>query len=466
VDFDGLDVHAYNFQAHDIAFRLLLGAARVGTQRDDLDRQGIDRAQAQGMKKLLSEVLPRSPFYRKKFAAAGLDLGRLSFPVDMKHIPFTTKAELIESQRDHPPTGDFLTEPASSFTRFHQTSGTSGSPLRWYDTLDSWTSLLDSWLTLFRVAGINTNDRLFFAFSFGPFLGFWAAFEAGFRYGCFSLAGGGMSSSARLCLMREQRATVVFCTPTYALRLAEVAAQEGLKLPNSGVRALVVAGEPGGSIAATRARIEQFWGSKVIDHYGLTETGPLGIECTANPAGLHIGETFVFTEVVDPGTGAGVAPGNPGELVVTTFGRKACPLIRYRTGDLVCVDRVPCPCGRSLLRLGGGIRGRVDDMITVRGNNLHPAALQSLLHRFPAVSEYRVEIEETVSLAVLRIEVEPHPQADGAALANQVSRAIHDELLFKAEVRAVAPGALPRPEMKAARWVRKSGSGSASEPPG
>jgi phenylacetate-CoA ligase len=254
----------------------------------------------------------------------------------------------------------------------------------------------------------------------------------------------------------DNAATVVLCTPTYALHLAEVARQEGINLAASPVRAVIVAGEPGGSIPATRQRIETGWGARLSDHNGMTETGPLGIECQEAPGGLHLLETACVAEVIDP-AGRRVPPGTPGELVITSLFRPDSPLIRYRTGDLVCVDPRPCACGRTLVRLDGGIRGRVDDMIVIRGNNFHPSALQRILHSFAEVAEYSVEVDGTANLSVLRVRVEPHAGADSdGVLAARVDRAIRDELLFRAEVEVVPPGSLPRFEMKSQRVVRKT----------
>jgi phenylacetate-CoA ligase len=427
----------------------------AGVPRDDLPRAELDRAQAEGLAALLAEVLPGNAFYARKLAEAGLDPARLSFPRDLRRLPFTTKAELLASQERRPPYGEALSYPLDRYTRLHQTSGSAGRPLRWLDTPESWSGLLDVWLGLFRIAGVGPGDRLFFPFSFGPFIGFWTAFEAGARLGCLCLPGGGLSSTARLRFLLDNAATVVLCTPSYALHLAEVARAEGIDLPGSSVRALIVAGEPGGSIPATRARIEAGWGARLFDHNGMTETGPFGIECTEAPGGLHLLETACWPEVIDPGSENPLPPGTPGELVLTTFGRRASPLIRYRTGDLVCVDPRPCPCGRALVRLDGGIRGRVDDMVIIRGNNLHPSVLQGLLHRFREVVEYRVEVDQTGTLPVLRVQVEAASAAEGPALAARIDRTIRDELLFKAEVRPVPPGTLPRAEMKAQRWVRK-----------
>jgi phenylacetate-CoA ligase len=263
-----------------------------------------------------------------------------------------------------------------------------------------------------------------------------------------------MSSTARLRLLLEQEATVVLCTPTYALHLVEVAQREGIDLAQSAVRALIVAGEPGGGIPATRARIEAAWGARLFDHNGLTEVGAVGIECQENPAGLHLLETEYVAEVVDPTDGRPVPPGQVGELVLTNLGRCGSPVIRYRTGDLVRVDPRPCPCGRMLIRLDGGILGRTDDMIHLRGNNVYPSAIEAVIRRFPEVAEFRLAVDQSRALAELCIEIEPAGAIQGDDLAERVGEAIRDELLFRAEVRAVRPGTLPRFEMKARRLLK------------
>jgi phenylacetate-CoA ligase len=421
--------------------------------------------QAQRLTYLMREVLPINRFYARKYHEASVDVTALKLPADIARLPFTTKAELLEDQARNPPYGDILTYPLECYSRLHQTSGTVGRPLRWLDTAESWSRLLDCWVLMFRLAGVTAADRLLFAFSFGPFLGFWTAFEAASRLGCLCLPAGGLSSSARLRFLLDNEATVLLCTPTYALRLAEVARSEGMDLPRSTVQKIIVAGEPGGSIPATRARIESAWGARVFDHTGMTETGPLGIECSEHPGGLHLLETEYLAEVIDPATAQPVSAGTEGELVLTTFDRPGSPLIRYRTGDLVQVDPRPCPCGRVLMRLDGGIRGRADDMIVLRGNNLHPSALQTILHRLTEVAEFRMEVDYAAALPVLRIEVEPQAGIAGDALAERVENAIRTELLFRAEVRAVPPGSLPRYEMKARRLVRKNEHRTVSDSP-
>jgi phenylacetate-CoA ligase len=423
-------------------------------EADYQERSKLADLQQDRLNLLLDEVWPRNGFYSRKLAGFERnDVRRLEV---LARLPFTTKAELLADQEAHPPYGTNLTYPLHHYCRLHQTSGTTGRPLRWLDTAQSWNNLLGLWDSIFAVVGVTAADRLFFAFTFGPFLGFWTAFEAAARLGCLCLSGGGMSSAARLRMLLDNQATVVLSTPTYALRLAEVAREQGITLGKKAgcaVKALIVAGEPGGSIPATRARIEEAWQARVFDHHGTTETGPLGVECPAQPCGLHLLEGDHLVEVIDPTSGQAVTPGTVGELVVTTLGRLGSPLIRYRTGDLVRVDPRPCPCRRTFFRLEGGVLGRTDDMFHVRGHNVYPAALEGVIRRFTEVAEYRIMVDQTGSLTALRIEVEP--ARDAPDLVARISQAIRDELLFRAEVEVVPPGTLPRFEMKAQRIRRK-----------
>src|SRR5579863_890628 len=298
-------------------------------------RQALEQHQSARLALLLNEVLPHNRFWRNKFAAAGVSASEIHSLADLQKLPLTTKAELLADQVAHPPYGSNLTFAVQSYSRLHQTSGTTGTPLRWLDTPQSWDWILQTWGQLFGIMGLRKDDRLLFPFSFGPFLGFWAGFEGANRLGNLCIAAGGMSSQARLNLLRENRATVVCCTPTYALRLAEIAAEQNIDLTQSGVRAILVAGEPGGNIPATRRRIEAAWGAQVVDHWGMTELGPLAIESLAEPGGLYVVETECIAEIVDPQTEQPVPEGTEGELVITNLGRVGSPLIRYRTGDRV-----------------------------------------------------------------------------------------------------------------------------------
>jgi phenylacetate-CoA ligase len=414
-----------------------------------MDREALTTLQLSRLRADLAEILPRNAFYARKLGESPPKLESLA---DLAALPFTTKQELLDDQAANPPYGTNLTYPLGCYFRLHQTSGTSGRPLRWLDTPESWQWFMECWRQKYDMIGLRPEDRLFFPFSFGPFIGFWAAFEAACKRGNFCVPGGGMSSAARLRFLLDHNATIICCTPTYGLRLLDVAKQDGLDLASSAVRALIVAGEPGGSIPAVRKRLEEGWGARVFDHTGMTEIGSLGMECVENSGGVHMLETECIPEVIDPGSGKAVSPGTEGELVLTNLGRWGSPLIRYRTGDRVIADPAPCPCGRPFMRLKGGILGRTDDMIFVRGNNVYPSAIEDVLRRFPEIEEFRIEVDETAALAELRLVIE----AKGpASLVDRVRDAIKNAFQFRPDVNLAPPGTLPRSEMKSQRLVRK-----------
>lgn len=469
-----------------------------------LARTEIEAQQLERLRTLLGAIQGANAFYARKLGPLG-DPAQLASLADFAaKVPFTTKAELCEDQRARPPYGTNLTFPLERYTRCHHTSGSTGAPLRWLDTPDSWEWMLRSWLEVYRAAGTTAKDRVFFAFSFGPFIGFWLAFEAATRLGCLCLPGGGLSSVARLRMILDHGATVLCCTPTYAMRLAEVAAAEGLDLKNARVKTLLVAGEPGGSIPATRARLEQLWpGARVFDHHGMTEVGPVTHECPARPGVLHVIEPAYFAEVIDPQTGQPAPVGQTGELVLTTLGRTGSPLLRYRTGDLVklapsapaaspdqeaqaanaqpantasphpspltphpaassAVSQpsplapAPCACGRSTTAFEGGILGRVDDMVVVRGVNVYPSAVEEILRACGEVTEYQVRISTRTTLPEMTVHVEPAPTCgDTRALVHRLETELQHALSLRVPVKVESPGALPRFELKARRWVRE-----------
>jgi phenylacetate-CoA ligase len=400
---------------------------------------------------LLAE-LKANRFYSGKIPAGIATLDEF-----FDRVPFTTKQELVDDQRAHPPFGSNLTYPIDRYVRLNQTSGTTGKPLYWLDTAESWEWTLDSWERVYRSAGIGAGDRIFFAFSFGMFLGFWTAFESAARLGCLRMPGGGMSSAARLRAILDTGATAVCCTPTYALRLAEVATEEGIDLAAGCVRRILVAGEPGGSIPRVRARIEKLWpGALVVDHHGMTETGPVSYQCPRRLGVLHVIEPAFLAEVIEPATGCRLPAGSRGELVLTNLGRAGSPLLRYRTGDIVETSGDPvCECGSREMALLGGILGRTDDMLVVRGVNIFPAAVEDVMRGFAEVAEYRIAIDSAGSLADLRIEVETHPgYPDAARLVERVQAELQHAFGLRASVSGVPCGELPRFEMKARRWVR------------
>ena len=400
----------------------------------------------------LAERLPalqlNNAFYRRKFDMADIDDTRdlLVMEHGLHLLPFTTKAELSEDQTAHPPFGTNLTFPIEEYVRLHQTSGTTGRPLRILDDAESWEWWRECWQPIFRAAGVTARDRIFFAFSFGPFVGFWSAFAGAERLGALCLTGGAMTTTERVAAIVATEATVLMSTPTYALRLAEAAREEGIDLARSALRVSIHAGEPGASIPATRERIEKELAVEAFDHTGATEVGAHGFSCAARD-GVHINESEFIVEVLDA---AGHArEEGEGELVLTNLGRWGMPVIRYRTGDRVHAVRGTCACGRTLVKLVGGIAGRVDDMLTVRGVNVFPSAIEAIVRRFDEVGEYRVELARVREMDELRCVVEAP-----ADVAERVGAAIHRELGIRCLIEAVAPGTLPRFEMKAKRFTK------------
>jgi phenylacetate-CoA ligase len=418
-------------------------------------REVIASQQLAQLRRLLGAILPGNAFYRKKFADCDTTVGKYS---DFcAKFPFTTKTELAEDQRVNPPFGSNLSFPLTHYTRFHQTSGTSSLPVRWLDTPDSWNWMVENWKEIYRAAGVEAGDRVYFAFSFGPFIGFWLAFDAAQSLGCLCIPGGGLSSQARLRALLENRSTVLCCTPSYAARLAEVAISEKLDRPS--LRAIIVAGEAGGSIPATRARLQQLWpGARIFDHHGMTETGPVSYECPAKPGILHILESAFLPEIIDA-QGKPATTGELGELILTTLGRTGSPVIRYRTGDMVREALGPCACGRHDMALAGGILGRCDEMVVIRGVNVYPTAVEDVLRKFSEVAEYQAEVDRRGTLAELRLRIEPARDCTQPnALATRVEEAIHIALNLRVQVSIAEPGSLPRFEMKGKRWSQTKGS--------
>jgi phenylacetate-CoA ligase len=414
-------------------------------------RELIASHQLAQLRRLLGTILPANAFYRNKLAR--IDPAIANLEDFSARFPFTTKQELADDQRAHPPFGSNLTFPLTSYTRYHQTSGTTNAPLRWLDTPESWNWMVENWKEIYQAAGVSGGDRVYFAFSFGPFIGFWLAFDAAQHLGCLCIPGGGLSTAGRLRAIAENRATVLCCTPSYAAHLAETAARDKFDL-KAAVRLLILAGEPGASIPATRRRLEELWpGARIFDHHGMTETGPVSFECPAQPGTLHILDRAYLAEVIDA-NGKAARTGEVGELVLTVLGRTGSPLLRYRTGDLVRAGDA-CACGRPGTALPGGLLGRTDDMVIVRGVNVYPTAVEDVLRGFSEIAEYQVEVDRSRPLVELSLRIEARSDCAAElveALVGRVQHALHGAFNLRVPVSLVAEGSLPRFEMKARRW--------------
>ena len=389
------------------------------------------------LRRMLSAVLAANDFQRDRLGAAP----RVDSPADFRRLPLCAKAELADDARKNPPFGSNLTYPPERYARYHQTSGTTGAPLRILDTAESWEWWLRCWAKVLDACGVTGADRAFFAFSFAPFIGFWSAFDAVSRRGALTVPGGGADSSRRLRILLDTGCTALFCTPTYALHLAETARREGIDLAASSVRCAVLAGEPGGSIPAVRQRIAEAWGAIPYDHAGASEIGAYGIPCPQG-RGMFVNEEEFIAEVLDPATLEPVEEGETGELVLTNLGRWGCPAIRYRTGDTVRPRRV----AEGLL-LEGGILGRCDEMILVRSVNLYPAAIEEVIRRVAGTAEFRITARREGQMDEVDIELEA-----AASVCGKVRQEIRNEFGIRAPVRPLDRGALPRWQGKARRF--------------
>jgi phenylacetate-CoA ligase len=419
------------------------------------DRASIESLQTERLRALLLELRSGNAFYRDRLAKAALGEAPTLTEFVAK-MPFTSKMDLVWDREEFPPYGSNLTYPIGRYSRFCQSSGTTRGPLPSLDTAESWSAMLDCWDRVYEAAGVGPGEKIFFAFSFGPFLGFWTAFESATRRGNLSIPGGGLSSKARLQAMVAHEVEVLCCTPTYAMRLGELfAAHANDETATYRLKKIVVAGEPGGSLPEVRQRLSDLWkGARVFDHHGMTETGPVTYEHPDKPLALCVIEEAYFAEIIDRENQTEVAPGQKGELVLTTLTRTACPLLRYRTGDLV-EKAYFAPAGASSgLCLEGGILGRVDEMVVIRGVNVYPTAVEKIIRGFPEVVEFQVVQTTRQSMAELEVMIEADAKAR-PDLAERVQRELADAFTLRIPVKMVEAGELPRYEFKSRRWVRQ-----------
>jgi len=423
---------------------------------ETLPRKALETLQIEKLCSMLEQIYGRNRFYTDKFNAAGIHPDSIQTLDDLKRLPLTSKSELVQAQSDALPFGSNTTFKESAYSRFHQTSGTTGTPLRVLDTPESWDWWGRCWGHVLAGAGLTENDRMFVPFSFGPFIGFWAAVEGSQKINALMIPGGGRDSLQRLHLMKELGATAMCCTPTYALRLAEVAQESSFDLSEIPLRTLIHAGEPGANVPATKVRIESVWNAKCYDHAGASEIGAHSFECEIQPNGTHVTESEFIVEVLNPETLEPVPAGEQGELIITNLGRIGYPVIRYRSGDLVVLNQQKCTCGRSYARFEGGVLGRADDMVVVRGINVFPSAVENLVRQCESVEEFRITVTTEREMGNLAIELELSKNANLESARKTVDQAIQNELSLRPEITLVPSGSLPRFEMKAKRFHLKN----------
>ena len=392
---------------------------------------------------LLELVAEQNPFQRERLR----DRTHISSLEELAALPFTTKDDLVEDQARNPPFGTNLTYPLDRYTHLHQTSGTSGTTLRVLDTPEDWAWWRRNLGVVFRAAGVGPGERVALAYSFGPYIQFWASYEGAQDVGAMVIALGGMDSLQRLQTIRDYGATTLLCTPTYAVHLARVAAQSGLTDALAGIERVVCTGEPGGSIASVRRQIQLGWGARCFDHAGLSEVGSFAYPC-ASCGGMHLRDDEFVSEILDPDTGEPVPDGATGELVVTALARTGFPVIRYRTGDVVEAHPAGCGAGHPGRWLPQGILGRSDDMVVIRGMNVFPSAIEQILREFEGVGEFRITFySEPTAMDEVKLEVELARPIEARAIQAQ----LRQTLGLRVRIVPLKPGILPTQIGKARR---------------
>ena len=427
-------------------------------KHETLPKEQLDALKLFKLKRMCEWAAAESDFHGRKFKDAKFHPDQLKSLDDLRRVPIMTRAEWMDCQAEQPLFGDLITADPDAAIRYHLTSGTSGrQPLRVLDGMKDWEWIAEMWCYGFWGFGVRPQDTVFFAFSYGSFIGFWGAHYCCEKIGSLVLPSGNMTTEARVKQIVEMDATTVCATPTYALRMAQVAREMKIDLPSSRVNKLIVSGEPAGSIPAVKKMLEQQWGAKCGDTAGMTEIGTIMIfECSHQPGGTHIIEDNFIEEVVDPETLEPVGYGDEGERIVTSFGRGFIPLLRYRTGDLVM--KVPwnkCSCGRTWDIYDGGIRGRTDDMKLIRGTNVYPRAVEAIVREYDAIDEFQIVVwrkDDVQDEITVKLEVKPDFEKQATEVLRKLATDLadaHEGLRFNVE--AVKYGSLPRFELKAKR---------------
>ena len=403
-----------------------------------------ERTRLERLNALLERTRATNQFQRQRLPE--LPLASLEA---LKRVPLVSKEMLVADQAARPPYGTNLSFGPEQFTQLHRTSGTRGPGLMILNTTEDWGWWRRCMAVVLRAAGIGPGDRVALAYSFGPYLLFWASYEGVDEVGAARVGLGGMDSLQRLHALREFEATAVLCTPTYAVHLAQVAAQHGQLDAFNSVQRIVCSGEPGASIPAVRARIEAGWEARCFDHAGLSEVGAATYPC-AEAGGLHILEEEFIAEIVDPTSAQPVRDGAVGELVLTALGRFGSPAIRYRTGDVVDCHEEPCPAGHSGRWLPRGVLARSDDMVVIRGMNVFPSAIEQTMREVAEIGEFRITFyTEATAMDEVKVEVELERAEDVRAIQTGLRR----QLGLRVRIVPLKPGILPASTDKARRVV-------------
>ena len=417
------------------------------------------------LREVMAYAYAKAPFYRRKWDAAGVHPDHIKSLEDFERVPVVTKAELRAAQEQSPPFGDYLCIPESEVHHIHGTSGTTGRPTAFAIGRADWHAIAESHARVMWGMGLRPGDMVFIGSVFSLYMGSWATLTGAERLGakCFPFGAGASGMTARAAMwMRLMRPTAFYGTPSYALHLAEVAREEGIEPRDFRLKLLFFSGEPGASIPSVRSRIEAIYGASVIDSGSMAEMTPW-MNCAGSKEtdGMLLWQDMVYTEVCDPKSYARVGWGKQGTPVYTHLERTSQPMIRLLSGDLThWTDGKDNPCGRTYPRLPNGIYGRIDDMFTIRGENIYPSAIDGVLNEIAGYGgEHRIVITRAGAMDELLVRMdagaETYAKGKGAldALKSKAERELGKVLGVRARVEVVAAGEIPRTDFKARRVI-------------
>jgi phenylacetate-CoA ligase len=415
---------------------------------ETMARPELDAMHLRRLQKLIHHAYHTVPMYREIYDKAGVKPEDIRTLEDYAtKLPSIDKSDVSFYQRQ----GDATVRRSEEHVTFmYQTSGTSGNILL---EPGYYPDLVNNWTYQWWAHGIRPSDTFYFAFPFGTFMAFWSAYQDALLLGGKTITGGGVDTKTRILQIQQFRPTVLVATPTYALRLAEVAREMGVDPRSTSVRIVTTAGEPGAIVPAIRRAIEDAWDAKALDLYGISELwGSTSWECPKHPDRMHLSESSAYGIVVDENEQV-VPDGGKGEFVLTSYEATVQPLIKYRTHDLVEWHKDRCDCGRTWLSLRGGVLARTDQMVTLKGANVYPTSVQVLLGQVQGLSELiQIHINGGDGVpTTVDIKVEPNAgieQASLPALKGQAEKLLHDMIGVTIPVEIVPYQSLPRYELK------------------
>ena len=426
---------------------------------ETLPPEKMEQLQLKKFQEIFSWAYEHSKFYHQLYSNAGIEPGDIKNTADIARVPQVEKAMMraIQGPGKEPyPYGDILSVPLEQVTEYHQTSGTTGQPVYQADTWQDWELSAEHWAYILYAQGYRSSDRIFFPSAYNVMIAFWQAHYAAEKIGCEVIPGGMLSTEARILKMQELKCTAFMATPTYVLGMADTTVTKlGIDPKSLGIKRITVAGEPGGSIPATRKRMEDAWGAKVFDHCGATEFGAWGFECEEQ-SGMHINDALFLVQIEDIETGELITkPGRKGKMIITNFNRMAQPCIRFDSKDVIELNPEPCCCGRTFRLLKGGVQGRADDITKVKGVLLSPTAIEEAVRSIPELGdEYEVIVTKAGDIDDITLKVELNPSQEGNA--DSIRPRLIDQLRLKTNLNYNLEfhnyGTLQRYEAKARRF--------------